>query len=69
MMLKDMPSLIEAYANERDVPHQYSIIDACLKRILQEMSPGSSHSPHPEQVRTLGRLVHGKGDTLLIART
>ena len=69
MKLKDMPSLVEAFADEKGVPHQYSVIEACLRRILQEMSPGSDRSPHPEQVRTVRRLVYGKGDTLLIART
>ena len=69
MKLKDMPSLVMAFTDEKGVPHQYSIIEACLRRILQEMSPGSDRSPHPEQIRTVRRLVYGKGDTLLIART
>ena len=68
MKLKDMPSLIKAFADEKSVPHQYSIIEACLRRILNEMSPGSDRSPHSEQIRTVRRLVYGKGDTLLIAR-
>jgi len=66
MKLKDMPSLVKAFTDEKGVPHQYSIIEACLRRILQEMSPGSDRSP---QIRTVRRLVYGKGDTLLIART
>src|SRR6267378_7709688 len=69
MKLKDMPSLIKALTDEKSVPHQYSIIEACLRRILNEMSPGSDRSPHSEQIRTVRRLVYGKGDTLLIART
>jgi len=69
MKLKDMPSLVKAFTDEKGVPHQYSIIEACLRRILQETSPGSDRSPHLEQIRTVRRLVYGKGDTLLIART
>jgi superfamily II DNA helicase RecQ len=69
MDLKDMPYLIGQFTGENSVPDQYSIIEACLKRILQKISPGIDRSPHPEQVRTIRRLIYGKGDTLLIART
>jgi hypothetical protein len=55
MKLKDMPSLIKAFTDEKSVPHQYSIIEACLRRILNEMSPGSDRSPHSEQIRTVRR--------------
>jgi len=59
MKLKDMPSLVKAFTDEKGVPRQYSIIEACLRRILQETSPGSDRSPHPEQIRTVRRLVYG----------
>lgn len=69
MRLEDMPLLVKHFAGIDGVPFQHDIIDACLKQILQVMSPGSDHSPHMEQVRAVRRLVYGKGDTLLIART
>jgi hypothetical protein len=69
MDLKDMPHLISQFTGEDSVFNQYSVIEVCLKRIFREISLGIDRSPHSEQVRTIRRLVYGKGDILLIART
>jgi hypothetical protein len=69
MQLEDMPLLVQQFAGMDGVPFQHNVIEACLRRILQVMSPDAGHSPHMEQVRAVRRLVYGKGDTLLIART
>ena len=33
------------------------------------MDPGTTRTPRPEQISCLHRMIFGKGDTLLIART
>ena len=48
---------------------QEEVVRACLQRILDSKDQGARYSPRPEQVRTLRRLIFGKSDVLLIART
>ena len=40
--------LIGQFTGEDNIPNQYSIIEAYLKRIFQKMSLGIDRSPHPE---------------------
>ncbi|EDN04857.1 predicted protein [Histoplasma mississippiense (nom. inval.)] len=64
-----MPELIGKYSHPDHVKQQYGVIEACLKRLLRDGKPESTLCPHPEQVRTVRRLIYGYGDTLFIART
>ena len=69
MDLRMLPLVIKEARLEENVPEQPAVIETCLTRILRHLNPESAHMPHPEQVRTLRRLIFGKGDTILIART
>lgn len=70
MDVKDLRPVIAAARLEENVSSQAVVLEACLRQILQQMNPKSSHHAlRPEQVRTLRRLIFGKGDTLLIACT
>jgi hypothetical protein len=69
MALKDLPGIIDQARLVENVPWQEDVVRECLRRILAHASPGSDRSPRIEQVRTLRRLIFGKGDTLLVART
>jgi hypothetical protein len=51
-----------------NVQVQHEIIHQCLRRILSD-GRSTPRNPRPEQVRTLRRLIYGKSDVLLIART
>ena len=62
MPLPDLGSVVDEARSECNVSLQSFVIEACLERILGK-------PPRNEQVRTLRRLIFGKGDTLLIART
>ena len=61
--------LVAEAMKEENVELQQDLISACLARILYAMNPGRSRNPHLAQVRTLRRLIFGKGDTLLITKT
>lgn len=67
--LRDLQPMITAVMSEDKIHLQVPVLELCLKRILFEMDCSSLRSPRPEQVRTLRRLIFGKADTLLIART
>jgi len=69
MDLEALPSVIDEARLEENVAVQPTVIEACLQRILHHTTPGSPLTPRPEQVRALRRLIFGKGDTLLVART
>jgi superfamily II DNA helicase RecQ len=69
LALEELPLIITGAALEENVPIQTTVIEKCLQRILNIMDPQCIRSPRPEQVRTLRRIIFGKGDTLLIART
>jgi superfamily II DNA helicase RecQ len=69
MDLEDLPSVIDEARLVENAAAQSTVVEACLQRILDHTAPGSLRKPHPEQVRALRRLIFGKGDTLLVART
>ena len=69
MALKDLPGIIDEARSVENVLLQEDVVRECLRRILALTSPGSDRSPRIEQVRTLRRLIFGKGDVLLVART
>ena len=69
MDLEALPSVIDEARLEENVAVQPTVVEACLQRILHHTTPGSPLTPRPEQVRALRRLIFGKGDTLLVART
>ncbi len=70
MNIAEFPSVIKEAAREENVLVQTTVLDACLQRILHCLDTESgSRKPRLEQVRVLRRLIFGKGDTLLIART
>lgn len=69
MDLEALPSVIDEARLVENVAAQSTVVEACLQRILDHTAPGSLRKPHPEQVRALRRLIFGKGDTLLVART
>jgi superfamily II DNA helicase RecQ len=68
MSLMRLPEVIESARARDNVRLQEDLVQACLCRILSHESP-EPREPRPEQVRTLRRLIFGKSDVLLIART
>ena len=53
-----------------NIPFQHKVINLCLRRImLQTCLQLNNFKPRDKQVRTLRRLIFGKGNTLLIACT
>jgi hypothetical protein len=64
-----LPSIIIEAALEENVPIQTTVIEKCLERILHVIDPRNPKKPRLEQTRTLRRLIFGKGDILLVART
>jgi hypothetical protein len=69
LQLRDLPPMITEVIDEDKIHLQVPVLELCLQRILFEMDSSRIRSPRPEQVRTLRRLIYGKADTLLIART
>jgi len=70
LRVEQLPSIIQRAAQWENVPLQHRLIDLCLRRLMLQTSPlFTTFEPRYEQVRTLRRLIFGKGDTLLIART
>jgi len=69
MALSELPAVINEARLPLNVEAQTLVLEVCLRRILYFVEPTSSHAPRPEQVRALRRLIFGKGDTLLVART
>jgi superfamily II DNA helicase RecQ len=69
LKLSDLPKLVSKAATEMNIGYQEDLITACLRRILFEMDPSNPKEPRWHQIRVLRRLIFGKGDTLLIART
>ena len=61
LQLRDLQSMVMAAASTDHVHLQVPVLEICLKRILYEMDSSSARSPRPEQVRTLRRLIFGKG--------
>ena len=62
--------VIQQAGRTENVPFQHKVVDLCLRRIILQTCPWlDDFEPHDEQVRTLRRLIFGKGDTLLITRT
>ena len=57
-----LPWIVEIFRQEEFVPFQNRLISICLERIIEQPA-------RYEQVRVIRRLVYGRGDTLLIART
>ena len=62
MAVTKLHAVVEQARGEEYVPVQHALLEACLRRIIQK-------PPRLEQVRVLRRLIFGKGDTLLVART
>ena len=57
-----LPWIVELFRQEEFVPFQNRLMSICLERIIEQPA-------RYEQVRVIRRLVFGRGDTLLIART
>jgi superfamily II DNA helicase RecQ len=68
MTLLELPGVIDLARDYVNVQLQEDVIKACLQRVLSDGRP-YVRTPRPEQVRTLRRLIFGKSDVLLIART
>ena len=68
MALTQLPAIIESARGLNVVDLQEDVVRACLQRILSYKC-SEERAPRPEQVRTLRRLIFGKCDVLLIART
>lgn len=68
LALAELKSLVEDARACADARLQTRVIESCLRRILS-YERLDVIEPRPEQIRTLFRLIYGKGDVLLIART
>jgi hypothetical protein len=65
--VEDLPLVIRQAGQSANVKLQHDVIDLCLQRIVAQTDPDiTDFKPREEQVRTLRRLIYGKGDTLLI---
>lgn len=70
MALTDLPTIVDEARKPSNCKYQEEVVYACLQRILAHGSGAStSRVPRKEQVRTLRRLIFGRSDVLLIART
>jgi superfamily II DNA helicase RecQ len=67
--LEDLQTIVQEAAAEPNVHLQMQVLILCLRLILKKMHPSQGREPKIQQVRTLRRLIFGKGDTILIAAT
>jgi hypothetical protein len=59
----------EALWGEHNIALQEGLTRICIQRVLWAENPGTIQEPRKLQVKSLRRLVFGRGDTLLIAMT
>jgi hypothetical protein len=62
--LEHLQTIVEEAAAEPNVHLQMQVLILCLRLILKKMHPSQRREPKIQQVRTLRRLIFGKGDTI-----